>query len=108
MSKKMILISVALLITSSCATNIHRGVVAMKVSETTAHVGLNNNEVSVGDHVELLSNQCSSVKGEERSCRKISKGHGKVTSVINANYVAVEFNQGVAFQEGDFIEKHSH
>jgi|GEM_PF-6354466 len=108
MSKKMILISLTLLITTACATNIHRGVVAMKVSANTAHVGLNNNEVSVGDHVELFSNQCTSIKGEERSCRKISKGHGKVTSVINANYVAVEFNEGVAFQEGDFIEKHSH
>ncbi len=94
---------------SSCASQLHRGVVAMKINDNTAHVGLNKNEVVLGDHVELYGNRCAgSGKNSDRSCEKVSKGHGVVTQIISDNYVSVQFDKGVAFQEGDFIEKHSH
>lgn len=81
----------------------------MKISDNTAHVGLGKNEVQVGDHVELYGNRCINAgRNTERSCEKISKGHGTVTQILSDNYAAVQFDQGVAFQEGDFIEKHSH
>ena len=102
----MILVTASLFITS-CATSVHRGVVAMKVDENTAHVGLNQNEVSIGDHVELYSNKCRNKKLDQ-FCEKVAKGHGTVTSVISSDYVAIKFDSGVSFQEGDFIEKHSH
>jgi hypothetical protein len=90
------------------ASSIHRGVVAMKVSDSVAHVGLQQSEATVGDHVQLYTNRCNRIKGEEQTCRKISKGHGRIISIISADYVSVEFDQGITFQEGDFIEKHSH
>lgn len=107
MLKKIIVLVSVSLILSSCASTLHRGVVAMKVDETTAHVGLGQNEVSIGDHVELYSSKCNKIKGEEQICKKIQKGHGKVISIISSDYVSVQFDKGVTFQEGDFIEKHS-
>jgi hypothetical protein len=108
MFKNLLILSIASLLLASCASTVRRGVVAMKVDENTAHVGVGQNEVSVGDHVELYSNRCRNKKTEPQFCEKISKGHGTVTSIISADYVTVKFDSGVPFQEGDFIEKHSH
>ena len=81
----------------------------MKIDESTAHVGLKKNEVTVGDHVELYGNKCKkSGRETEQSCEKVLKGHGAITGILNDNYSAVKFENGVAFQEGDFVEKHSH
>lgn len=109
MNKKMILPLAAACLLFSCASTVHRGVVAMKVDDSTAHVSMGQNEVSVGDHVELYSNKCKNKKLiEEPVCERVAKGHGAVTSVINNDYVVIKFDSGVTFQEGDFIEKHSH
>ena len=80
----------------------------MKVDENTAHVGLNKNEVAIGDHVQLYGNKCTNAGKGQHQCTKISKGHGLVADVINDDYVSVKFDSGVTFQEGDYIEKHSH
>ncbi len=107
---KRILISIAgALILSSCASQLHRGVIAMKIDENSAHVGLNKNEVTVGDHVKLYGNKCTKLaKASDQVCEKLAKGHGVVTQILNDNYASVKFDSGVTFQEGDFIEKHSH
>lgn len=107
-NRKYLLVSFTVFLASCASSSIHRGVVAMKVSDSIAHVGLQQNEATVGDHVELYTNKCSRIKGEEQICKKISKGHGRIMSIINPDYVSVQFDQGVTFQEGDFIEKHSH
>ena len=107
MKGKIILTMAAIALLGGCATGFHRGVVAMKIDDSTAHVGLNRDEAKVGDHVELYGNQCKGRKGDI-VCTKINKGHGAVTEILNDNYVAVKFEPGVAFQEGDFIEKHTH
>lgn len=103
--------SIALL--AGCATRLHRGVVAMKIDDSTAHVGLNRGEATTGDHVVLYGNSCSPGGGGGqgiggRTCTKIEKGHGTVTQILSENYVTVKFSEGVKFEEGDFIEKHSH
>lgn len=108
LNRRYLIIGFTAFLASCASTSIHRGVVAMKVSDSIAHVGLRQNEATVGDHVELYTNKCSSIKGEEQICKKISKGHGRITSIISSDYVSVEFDQGIVFQEGDFIEKHSH
>lgn len=109
MFKSVSVLIAGALILSSCATQLHRGVVAMKIDESTAHVGLNATEVKVGDHVQLYGSKCTQGnKGTPTKCTKFSKGHGVVTEALSADYVAVKFDSGVAFQEGDFIEKHSH
>lgn len=109
MFKKAVILVTGALILSSCASKLHRGVVAMKIDDSNAHVTLNRSEVSVGDHVELYGNKCAIVPGtRSKSCEKVEKGHGVVTEVLNDNYSAIKFDSGVTFQEGDFIEKHSH
>lgn len=108
LNRRYLIIGFTAFLGSCASTSIHRGVVAMKVSDSIAHVGLQQNEATVGDHVELYTNKCNRIKGEEQICKKISKGHGRITSIISSDYVSVEFDKGVVFQEGDFIEKHSH
>ena len=111
-------IAAATFAASGCTTTSHRGSVAMKVSETEAHVGLGGGEVKEGDHVELFKNICSdaTVTGGSRadggttlrSCRKERIGHGNVAKVLGDDYSLVKFPDGTEFSEGDIIEKHSH
>ena len=113
MTKKTVLILVLPLVLGACASKVHRGVVAMKMDDNVAHVGIKSSEVSVGDHVELYGNQCpqKSIKLDisvAQPCKKVMKGHGAVTEILSEDYAAVKFENGVAFKEGDFIEKHSH
>ncbi len=109
MKKSLILGIVATTLLGACSSKLHRGVIAMKIDENIAHVGLNRTEFAVGDHVQLYGNKCSPVvRGTPRSCEKVSKGHGVVTEILSDDYASVKFDDGVTFQEGDFIEKHSH
>ena len=102
------------LLVGGCASQVHRGVVAMKISDTEAHVGVGPGEVSPGDHVELYHNICTGgggaakEGGSERKCRKESLGHGEVTQTLNPDYSVVKFPAGTKFSEGDTIEKHAH
>lgn len=93
---------------TGCASTYHRGVVAMKVDNRTAHIGINRSEVSVGDHVELYANRCTRIKDSPGECQKVGKGHGTIKEILGDNYVSVNFDEGVVFEEGDFIEKHTH
>lgn len=105
------LLSLAL---SGCATGVKRGIVAMKISDTEAHVGIGASEVKVGDHVELYSNVCTGGGGkrsdgaEPRKCTKEARGHGKVKEILSRDYSVVEFPSGTTFSEGDTIEQHAH
>ena len=101
------------LLLGACASKVHRGVVAMKIDDSVAHVGIKSSEVSVGDHVELYGNKCPvgnirATGGDRQPCQKVQKGHGVVTEILSEDYAAVKFENGVAFKEGDYIEKHSH
>lgn len=109
MKMKIILALTTASLLSACSSTYHRGIVAMKIDERTAHVGINKTEVSVGDHVELYANKCfKAPKDSNRTCNKVEKGHGQVVEILGENYVTVKFDEGVSFQEGDFIEKHNH
>lgn len=106
--KLAVLGSLTFLVACASSQKVHRGVVAMKINDSTAHVGLSQDEVKLDDHVQLYSNKCTRSVSKEVSCQKIEKGHGKITEIVNSNYVAVKFDDGVDFQEGDVIEKHAH
>ena len=109
MFKSSVLVVIGAIALSSCASKVHRGVVAMKINDSTAHVGLNKDEVKVGDHVELYANKCQrSRQDDNKPCQKVLKGHGTVTEIVNENYAAVQFDTGVNFTEGEFVEKHTH
>ena len=100
------------------ATSHHRGTVAMKMTDTEAHVGLGIDEVNEGDDVELFKNICTDSAGGSgdrmkggttlRSCRKEKAGHGTVAKVLGADYSIVKFPEGTKFSEGDVVEKHIH
>lgn len=105
-----------------CAgSGVKRGVVAMKISDTEAHVGMGSDELNVGDHVELYHNICtgggggarairegSGGPGSPRTCTKKEVGHGEVTQVLSKDYSIVKFPAGTDFSEGSIIEKHAH
>ena len=106
------LIVFGLFIFSGCASSVHRGVVAMKINDREAHVGIGAKEIAVGEHIELYRNECeSSSVGEKRIrsvCKKVPGGHGTVTEILNDDYAVVQFPEGTKFSEGDTLEKHSH
>ncbi len=88
-----------------CSHGLMRGSVAMKVSDTEAHVCIE--ETKVGDKVTLFKNSCS--RGSARSgggnCEKVQLGQGVVSQILNDHYSLVKFDQGVTFEEGTFVEK---
>ena len=105
----LVLSAVAL---TGCAHGMMRGGVAMKTSENEAHVCLGDNEVKVGDAVTAYMNNCP-VRGGARArdgggsgiCEKQRLGKGTVTALLNRHYSVVQFEPGVKFDEGTFVEK---
>jgi hypothetical protein len=97
---------------AGCAHELMRGSVAMKVSDTEAHVCMDKSEAIVGDRVTLFKNDCPGPKAGPRSdvwvargCKKTKLGEGTVTENLNEHYSVVKFDTGVAFDEGTFVEK---
>lgn len=93
-----------------CAHGTMRGSVAMKTSEREAHVCLGDKEAKVGDRVAAFINSCPSKGGLAQggpglTCEKQRIGEGTVTKLINEHYSVVEFDEGVKFSEGTFVEK---
>lgn len=111
--KSMTKIAFSILITglAGCASHsMMRGSVAMKISESEAHVCMGNNEVKVGDKVNVFKNNCnkdfsSETSTYKTSCKKELVGQGEVTSLVNEHYSVVKFEKGVKFEEGTVIEK---
>jgi hypothetical protein len=110
MKTKAIIVTASVLLLAGCATGgPKRGHVVMKTGEGIAHVALGRGEVQVGDHIELYQNRCAGGgKGTDRTCKKISKGHGEITELFDADYSLAKFPEGTQFTEGDTVEKHSH
>jgi len=101
--KWMIVMTVGLLATG--CTTVHRGVVAMKISETQAHVCLSKGEVGVGESVKLYRNICAHASKSVLSrCEKRLIGTGTVSEILNEHYSVVAMERGADFKEGDFVE----
>lgn len=96
---------------SGCTHGLMRGSVAMKVSDTEAHVCIDNSEAKVGERVTLYKNKCPSKANSSRlglsseRCEKLYLGQGTITEILNQHYSVVKFDPGVLFEEGTFIEK---
>lgn len=92
-----------------CAGSVHRGVVAMKRSDTTAHVCIDEEEVNVGDQLALYRNECRrdvvNSKAKKTTCIKKKLGVGTVTGILNEHFSVVEVHPGVRFREGDVVER---
>lgn len=108
------LIVVGSVLSIGCASQVHRGSVAMKTSETEAQVDLGKGEVSEGDALVLYRNDCRQVPAGTRgvvaqnACAKVESGRGQVAEVLNENYSIAVFPPGAAFEKGDIVEKHKH
>ena len=111
MNKPNFLLLVLTTLLVSCAHKTMRGGVAMKVSDTEAHVCLGEGEVKVGDKVNAFYNDCQGKGSGGKDgaygvpCVKTKIGKGTVTKILNDHYSVVEFEDGVKFTEGTFVEK---
>jgi N-methylhydantoinase B/oxoprolinase/acetone carboxylase alpha subunit len=102
--------SLAVMGLSGCAHRVMRGSVAMKTSDTEAHVCMGKGEVTAGDRVRLFENACGGEgaglrSGIGTSCEKVELGMGTVEKVLNEHYSVVKFDKGVRFEKGTFVEK---
>lgn len=93
-----------------CAASAHRGVVAMKIDEGTAHVCIDPDEAKVGDQLTVFRNECSQpIPGSKAQgiahCKKNRVGTATVKSFLNEHYAEVQFADGTDFREGDMVEK---
>lgn len=107
MNTRQIILALTVIALTGCAHSMMRGSVAMKISDNEAHVCLGNDEVKVGDKVDLIRNQCvnSGKRGDGNSCKMITLGEGEVTEVLNEHYSVVKVNPGVKFEEGTLVQK---
>lgn len=117
-TRSTLLIGLLGLFLTGCATHsLMRGSVVMKMSDTSAHVCLGQNEVKVGDRLQLYKNVCKKSvvevskknsenrKVESQSCERVDGGFGEVTKILNDHYSLVSFPAGTSFSEGDTLEK---
>jgi hypothetical protein len=105
MNKNLIGIMVMAALTG-CAHSQMRGNVAMKISEDEAHVCLGNEQVKVGDKIELYKNQCNRGKAaEENYCKMVTIGEGEIIKLLNEHYSVMKVNPGVKFEEGTLVQK---
>lgn len=109
MNRIMMAVLGGVVLLSGCAAHsTMRGSVAMKASDTEAHVCLGNSEVKPGDKVALFRNECTGTGGREgrgRSCQKVRLGTGEVTRLLNEHYSVVKVDSGVKFEEGAIVER---
>lgn len=92
---------VAALTLAACAPAHSKGVVAMKLSDTEAHVCVGKEEVSTGTEIEVLRNVCRDVK--PYSCELRRLGTGRITEPLNEHYSVATFPADTGFKEGDLI-----
>jgi len=110
--KNLLMITTFLFLTSCASHSLMRGSVAMKVSDREAHVCMNDDEAKVGDRVMAFFNDCqkrNTVDGKSGAygtpCVKTELGKGTVTKILNEHYSVIQFDEGVKFSEGNFVEK---
>ncbi len=86
---------------TACSPAHSKGVVAMKISDTEAHVCVGRDEVGPGSEIEVLRNVCRREKPYNCELKRV--GVGRVTEPLNDHYSVVTFTAGVPFQEGDLV-----
>lgn len=101
---KSILVVMGFVAAAGCSHALMRGSIVMKTSETEAHVCLGRGEVSVGDSVHLLHNDCSAAS-KPTQCRRVPIADGKVVQLFDDHYSLVRFPAGTEFAQGDTIER---
>lgn len=98
-------LAMSLLVAAGCGHTMMRGSVVMKATDTEAHVCLGRGEVAVGDVVDVIHNYCQSAGTPIGDCKRQLLGRGVVEQVFDDHYSLVRFPAGLAFEEGDTIER---
>jgi len=95
----------------ACSVGQRRGVVAMKISDTDAHICIGKNEVNVGQRASIYRNECeklpassSLAKNTGPNCKKVFVGDGAVKEVLNSHYSVLRLDRPIDFREGDVVE----
>lgn len=107
--KKILVLSLIALISSSCASrnsNV-RNSVALKVNNETGIACLNAETLKSGDKLHLMSLDCSSIDLNSdiiATCPLVKKGEVEVTKVLNDHYVEFKAEPEVSFEEGSNIQ----
>lgn len=108
---KHIFLGASIISIYGCATGPGPGRILSRVSDTEVQAALG--KVNVGDHVELLENQCwrGPVNGSdaiEEQCEFVPIAHGEVVQVLSADYSRVRFPPGTRLSEDRRVAKHKH
>lgn len=86
-----------------------RGTVAMKTSDTTAHVCLGENDVKVGDKLEFSRISClgsgGGGQGGDSECVMELLGTGTVSKILGNHYSEVKTNKKFKFSKGTLVQK---
>lgn len=106
MSGFRLLLATALIAATACASGHEamHGTVAMKVSDTEAHVCLLADEAPVGAQVQLSRTTCWSQNGKAYRCHKQAIAVGTVEARMSDHYARVTFPKGTDYKEGDLVE----
>lgn len=102
----VLVISCVLGILPACATtqrDAREGVVAMKITETEAHVRMPNFAVRPGDHVLIVHRECRSTPKGLPNCHEEITGQGEVTQLLNVHDSVVALTPGSHYEEGDRV-----
>ena len=114
MNKTLLFALLAAGLLAGCAPAVHRGSVAMKLSENEAHICLGKGDVKEGDKITLFRNVCSKntqvgTKGSQIAggprCELRRIGEGQIATLLNNHYSVASFGAGIQFEEGDIVEK---
>jgi hypothetical protein len=92
---------VAALVLTACVPAHSKGVVAMKISDTVAHVCVGKDEVNTGTEIDVLRNVCTQQK--PYTCELKRLGTGQITEPLNEHYSVATFPADTGFKEGDLV-----
>lgn len=104
-------LGVLLALASGCSPAIHRGVVAMKIDERTAHVCIEPSAAGVGDRLAVYRSECkpptaAGLRARTGAyCERKLVGAATITSFFNEHYAEARLDEGSGFEEGDMVER---
>ncbi len=106
MITRLFVVLAATALVAGCAHSFKHGTIAMRETDTVAHVSIHG--VKTGDRVVLFHSVCQGFgvgeRGAGKTCERQELAKGVVKKVFNDHYSLVEFPTGTKFAEGDFVE----
>lgn len=106
---KLFQVLILLNIVGCAGHKVMRGNVAMKVSDSQAHICMGDDEVKAGDQIIFMNNDCNqydnNIEGLQGLCKLLTLGKGTVVKTINSHYSLVKTDGSFTFKEGTMVQK---